>query len=125
MCAKAGLAESGSREAALGGTGAPARYVCWYCLSSGLGVDGVLGKCTKTEVYPRPVRSKLATEGVECVCVCVCVRVGVSMRWMNDPEGARLCEMESEGRRVGLVPVMEGRRGKEEVVVVDVTEGRR
>lgn len=63
-------------------------------------------------MYPRAVRSKSApTDGVVA-----CVRVGVSMIWMNEPEGARPWEMDERrlcreilGRRDELL-VIDGRR---------------
>lgn len=69
--------------------------------------EGVLGKWTKTEVYPTAVRSclKSFTEGV------IRLVVGVSVIFKNDAEGTRL-EV-TEARRVRERGEMDGRRGLE------------
>jgi len=68
--------------------------------------EGVLGKCTKTDVYPTVVRSclKSFTEGVIRLAV-----VGVSRMFRKDAEGTRPELI--EGRRVKERGEMDGRRG--------------
>lgn len=83
---------------------------------NGDGVDGVWGKCTNTEVYPRFVKSN--SDGLPGVVgpgdLCEGV-VGVSTRWRNEvePDRARECVMLGRRRLIPRTVESEGRRGRE------------